>query len=298
MLRIVFLGTSAAIPSAKRNLSSIAIQKDGLVYLLDCGEGTQRQMMRFGVSYEKVSAIFLTHLHLDHVLGIFGLLETRKLKGRADKVKIFGPPGTKRALCGEAGEREGAEITELREPGKIFEGKDFSVSAFNSNHGLKYSFGYVFRENERIKFHAEKAHALGLKGKMFSEIQVKGKLKIGSKAVSLKDISYAVPGKCVVYTGDTKPIQNIAKIAKNADLLIHEATYCSGNGEEDFDRKALLRHHSTAKQAAQSAKKAKAKLLAITHISSRHPDGKVPEGEAKKIFPHSLCAKDGLELNL
>ncbi|MEM2963533.1 MAG: ribonuclease Z [Candidatus Anstonellales archaeon] len=289
MIRLVFLGTSAAIPSPDRNLSSIAIQKDGSVYLFDCGEGTQRQMMRYGVSYEKVVAIFITHLHLDHFLGIFGLLETRKLKGRTEKIKIFGPPGTKNLFEKE----EYVEVFDILRGGKVYSDKGFCVFAFRSNHGLKYSFGYIFQESEKIRFIAEKAHAMGLKGPMFSQILQKGKLKVGNRTILLSEISYKAKGKCIVYTGDTKPLHRVPQLAKNADIIIHDATY-----SVERSREARERNHSTSADAARFAKKAKSKLLILTHISGRYPNPTILEDEAKRIFKNSRAAYDGMEILL
>ncbi len=292
MFRIVFLGTSGAVPSSERSLPAIAMQRDGSVYLFDCGEGTQRQMMRFNVSYEKVKAVFLTHLHLDHVIGLFGLLETLKLKKRAG-LKIFGPPGTSALISPFAKEAGRAEIKEITGEEKIFETDDFSVSSFCTEHGLRHSFGYIIQEKEKIRFNAEKAHSLGMKGEMFREIQEKGKIKVEGKTIKLSEVACAVPGKKIIYSGDTKAFAGMAKIAKEADLLIHEGTY--GN---DREKEANERFHTSAVSAAKIAKKAKVKSLILTHISSRYPKAEVLEEEAKKVFANSRVAYDGMEISV
>lgn len=286
MFEITFLGTSCAVPTVQRNLSSIAVRREGDVFLLDCGEGTQRQMMRFGVSYMKVKAIFITHLHLDHFLGAFGLIETMALNGRAEKLTIYGPIGAK-ATFGRT--KEFVEIVEI--DGKIsadFGG--FIASSFKVKHS-RDSFGFAFEEKERLRFHEEKAKSLGIKGPMFTKIMKEGKLKIGKKTIKLSDVTYAQPGKKIAYTGDTAPCAETTKAAKGADLLIHEATFA-----EEKKGEAAEANHSTAQQAAEIAKKAGAKKLALTHISGRYKDTKILLGEAKSVFESVVVAEDGMAL--
>ncbi len=288
MFEITFLGTSCAVPTVQRGLSAIAVRKEGDVFLLDCGEGTQRQMMRFGVSYMRVKAIFITHLHLDHFLGAFGMIETMALNGRMEKLTIYGPPGSK-ATFGRP--KEFVEVLEIDGRFSVDFG-GFSVSAFPVKHS-RDSFGFSFEEKEKRRFYEEKAKSLGLKGPMFSEIMANGKLKVGKKTIKLADVTYASPGKKIAYTGDTLPCAETFRAAKNADLLIHEATFADEKKGEAAEAK-----HSTASQAADIAKKAGVKKLLLTHLSGRYKDTKILLEEAKAIFENTLVAEDGMRLEV
>lgn len=287
MFEVTMLGTASAVPTIQRSLPSIAVRHEGDVFLLDCGEGTQRQMMRFGVSYMKVKAIFITHLHLDHFLGAFGLIETMRLNGRKEKLSVYGPRGSSAVF----GKKEFLEVVEIDAKFSADFG-DFAVSAFPTLHS-RDSLGFVFEEKERRRFHEEKAKSLGLRGPMFTQIMQKGELSVGGKKVKLKDVTYVQAGKKLAYSGDTAPSAAVARAAKGADLLIHEATFC-----EDRKSEAAEAKHSTASQAAATAKKAGAKRLLLTHISGRYLDTKPMLEEAKAVFPETLVAEDGLKLSV
>ena len=288
MFEVTVLGTASAMPTVARSLPSIAVRNDGEVFLLDCGEGTQRQMMRFGISYMKVKAIFISHLHLDHFLGAFGMFETMGLNGRTEKLTLYGLVGSKATF----GRKDFLEIVEIAKDGPLADFGEFTVSAFPVQH-IPNSFGFVFEEKGRVRFYEDKAKAAGLKGKMFSEIAEKGSLKVEGKLVKLKDITYFQGGKKLVYTGDTVPLPSIAKIAKGADLLIHDSTFAS-----DKKTEAKETHHSTAEDAARTAKKAAVKRLLLTHFSGRYADASLLLSEARAIFPDASLASDGMKLEV
>jgi ribonuclease Z len=285
MFEIIFLGTSSATPTVERGLPSIAIRKEGKIILFDCGEGTQRQMMKFGVSYMKVDAIFISHLHLDHFLGLFGLIETMALHKREKPLEVFVPEGFK-----FFNKKPFLKITHIKDK-DVFEFGNFSVSVFKNNHAQP-SFAFLIKENDKIKFFEKKAKSLGIKGPLFSQILKEGELLIGKKKIKLKDVTYVQPGKKIVYSGDTAFLDEMIKIAKDADLLIHEATFCSDREEE-----AKNTLHSSAKQVAQLAKKAKVKKLVLTHLSGRYSDPELFLSDAKQ-FKNTIVAKDGLKFVL
>ena len=287
MFELTVLGTSSAMPTPERSLSCIAMRRDGDIFLFDCGEGSQRQMMRFGVSYMKVRAIFISHLHMDHFLGVFGLLETLRLNGRTEKLTIYAPRGAE----GVFGRKEFLEIKESDEKWSA-DFESFRVSAFATKHAGT-SFGFSIEEKEKVRFHEEKAKGLGLKGPMFTEIQKKGKLLVAGKTIKLKDVTYAQPGKKIVYSGDSAPCATLTRAAKDSDLLIHESTFGSDKEQEAKDTS-----HSTAENAAACAKKAGAKKLILTHFSGRYADTSQLLAEAKKIFPATEAAKDGMKLEV
>ncbi|MFA5750494.1 MAG: MBL fold metallo-hydrolase, partial [Candidatus Shapirobacteria bacterium] len=165
--------------------------------------------------------------------------------------------------------------------------------AFKLKHNIPLCLGYLFKEKSKIKFYEEKAKKVGLKGQQFTEIQNKGKLKIDNKVIKLSDISYTKEGKKIVFVADTLPIDTAIKYSKDADLLIHEATYLSS-----LEKEAKENFHSTAKQAAEIAKKANVKKLLLFHISQRHKNPQELEKEAKKVFKNTICSKDGLVLEI
>jgi len=294
MIRIVVLGSGGAVPAPDRNLTSIAMRYEGEVYLFDCGEGTQRQMMKYGISYAKVKAIFISHLHGDHIFGIPGLVHTLKLTERKEKLFIFGPPGTKERIEGlMGGEMNLVEVVEVDEKWKYeLKGKErnCSFSAFKVNH-IKNSFGYVFKEEEAPRFDIEVCQKLGIKGRMFKALQTKGEIEIKGKKIKLGDVTYSKPGKKIVYSGDTTYLKETVEQAKGADVIFHEATFM----EKDRDE-AEKDKHSTALDAARVAKEAGAKMLILYHISNRYKDLKEVKAEAAKEFDAVDVAFDSMEI--
>ena len=282
MLNLTFLGTSAGVPSPDRNLPSIAI-KYGDVYLFDCGEGSQRQMMKYGTGYGSVKHIFLTHLHLDHYLGIYGLAETLKMQG-IKGLNVYGP-GIRRLKFGG--------VVDLHEVDEhfVFKGK-LTVRAFKTEHDVP-SYGYIIETEPVRKFHEQKAKSMGVLGRLFTEIQEKGSLEIKGRKILLDEVSYVKPGKKIVISGDTLPCDATAAAAKDADLLIHEATFDSSLKDEAKSRK-----HSTGAAAAELAKKASVKKLILTHISARYKDGAELKKEAQEIFPETEVAWDGMSIDM
>ncbi|MBN2122264.1 ribonuclease Z [Candidatus Micrarchaeota archaeon] len=295
MITVTFLGTSGAIPSARRSMPSIALKYDEL-FLWDCGEGCQREMMRRGLGYGSVKAIFITHLHLDHFLGIFGLIETIRMNTQRESLLIFAPRGFSR-IVEEISPSMGwnpsfLDIREMRE-GELYRGRDYSILGFRVQHQKRAAFGLAFIEDDKNKFNEAKAKGLGLRGRMFREIQEKGEVVVEGKKVLLSEVSRVRKGLKIVYSGDTIPLDSTAEISLGADLLIHDSTF-----GEDLKDEAVERGHSTAKEAAKIAKKAKAKRLALTHISGRYNAGGQLEEEAREVFADSFVAQDGMEIEV
>lgn len=253
-------------------------------------------MMRYGVGYGAVKAIFISHMHLDHFLGIFGLIETIRMNTERESLIIFAPRGLAHILEAMSPtmnwNRSFLDLREIQE-GELYRGRDYSISAFRVEHMGKPSFGFVFKEDDKNKFNEKKAKGLGLQGKLFREIQEKGFVEVGGKKVKLEEVSWMRKGMKVVYSGDTGFDERIAGFAHDADLLIHEATF-----GEDLKEEAEKRGHTTAKGAARIAKKAGVERLALTHISGRYKGGKDLEKEAKEIFKNSFVVKDGDEVEI
>ena len=297
MIRVTFLGTAAARPTVRRNVSAIAIQREGDAFLLDCGEGTQRQMMRYGTGFS-VRDVFVTHLHADHFLGITGLLRTMALQGRTDPLRIFGPTSSRGTLeqvvsLGVDRMPFPLEIEELR-AGTQVEYDEFDVVAFPVDH-RKPALGYAFVEHERLgRFDITRARALGVpEGPLLGKLHLGEAVEVDGRRVDPADVvGPPRPGRVVVYTGDTRPSEATIEIAEGASLLIHEATF--GNDEADRARQT---YHSTASEAAALASKAGVRRLYLTHVSARYSDdASVLEGEAREAFPDAQIARDGLSV--
>ena len=301
-LALRFLGTAASRPTVERNTSSVAVTRDGETLLVDCGEGTQRQMMRYGVSFA-LGDIFFTHMHTDHVLGVVGLTRTLQLQDRAEPLRLWGPRGSARMLraaIGIGGERLGfpVEVTEV-EPGvPLQRAGGYAVVPFAVEHHGAPALGYAFVEEERRgRFDPEAARALGV-----PEGPLWGRLHRG-QAVTLDDGRVVDPatlvgptrsGRTVVITGDTRPCAATVDAAKGADLLVHEATFA-----DDEAPRARDTGHSTAREAATVARVAEVRRLVLTHISARYShDTRELEAEARSVFPEARVARDGLEIDV
>ncbi|CAN5690834.1 ribonuclease Z [soil metagenome] len=300
-LTLRFLGTSASRPTVERNVSSVALVREGETLLFDCGEGTQRQMMRYGISFS-LSRIFFTHMHADHMLGVIGLCRTLALGGRTEPMHLFGPPGSddllRRAIrLGTDNQPFPIEVTELA-PGDVLEHDQYSLSAFAADHGGKRALGYALIEKERLgRFDPAAARALGIpEGPLWGALH-RGKpvtLPDGRVVTAESLVGPPRPGRRVVLTGDSRPCEATIAAATGADLLVHEATF----SDEEAQR-ALETGHSTAREAAEVALKAGVGKLVLTHFSARYTrDAAELEKEARMVFRESYVARDGLELDV
>jgi ribonuclease Z len=291
-LELVFLGTAASAPTAARGTASTLIRRGGDRVLVDCGEGTQRQLLRSDVGLVDLEHIFLTHLHADHVLGLPGMLKTFGLRGREVPVTVYGPRGT-RALLGALGVVVGrvAYPLEIRDlgPGEVIGRDGYRIETFAVRHGTP-AVGYALREDERPgRFDAAAADALGV-----PDGPERGALQRG-EAVTLADgrtieaadvVGEARRGRVVVLTGDTAPAASVVEAAAGADVLVHEATFLA---EERM--RARETAHSTAGEAALVAREAQVGVLVLTHLSARYPPGEVAD-EARQLFPQTVVPRD------
>ncbi|MEB3196684.1 MAG: ribonuclease Z [Candidatus Sericytochromatia bacterium] len=269
-MQVVFLGTSGAVPTPERGLTATLLKRGGERVLVDCGEGTQRQLMRAGVGINQIGVILLTHFHADHYLGLPGMLKTWELWGRQEPVAIYGPKGLT-SMVTMFRRIVGSTTFEVSyhqvEAGHRFERDDWVITAIATDHRVA-SLGWSFVEPARPgRFDAARAEALGLKpGPDFGALQ-RGETVEGSQGpVSPAQVlGPSRSGRRVVVTGDTRPCQAVAEASQDADLLVHDATFA----EEAADR-ARETYHSTAAEAARLALEARVKMLALTHISFRH----------------------------
>ncbi len=299
-MQVTFLGTSAARPTVERNVTSITIAREGETLMFDCGEGTQRQMMRYGVSFT-LADIFVTHYHADHYLGLAGLLRTFGLQGRTEPMTLYGPAGAEKILgqmvsLGFERIPFPVEIIEVK-PGDKFDRGEYDIVVFRADHG-RNAVGYALVEHQRLgRFSPDKAREMGV-----PEGPLWGKLHRG-ETVTLDDgtsigpsdlVGDPRPGRKVVFTGDTKPCKDVVDISLGADLLIHDGTFTSEEEERANDTS-----HSTARGAAQVALSAGVKKLAITHLSARFSTDFYPLlDEAKEVFPNTVVVRDGMKLEI
>jgi ribonuclease Z len=300
-LSVRLLGTSASRPTVERNVSSLVILREGETLMFDCGEGTQRQMMRYGISFA-LEDIFFTHMHADHLLGVVGLIRTMALQGRHARRRLWGPRGSSRVLnraesLGFERATFPVEIIEL-EAGEKVDRQSYSIRAFAVEHRGSSSIGYALVEADRKgRFNPDLAREIGIpEGPLWGQIH-------RGKAITLDDgrviepsvlVGPERPGRTVVLTGDTRPCAATIDAARNADLLVNEATF----GDEEAER-AVETGHSTAREAARVAHDAGVRQLLLTHFSARYSrDAFELLREAQQVHSQTLIGKDGLELDV
>jgi ribonuclease Z len=291
-LDVVFLGTAGSMPTARRAPSATLVRRGGERLLFDCGEGTQRQLLRSDVGLVELHEIFLTHFHADHFLGLPGMLKSFALRGREAPLTLYGPQGldellrSLRRIFGRLSYE--VAVIELSE-GAALPREGYRLQTFEVRHG-RDALGYALVEDERPgRFDVAAADALGVpfgpeRGALQTGEQVT--LSDGGVVTPEQVLGEARPGRKLVLTGDTAPSDSVVEAARGADLLIHEATFC----EEEAER-ARETEHSTALEAARIARDAGVSLLALTHLSSRYGAGDI-EREARTIFPTTVVPRD------
>jgi ribonuclease Z len=295
MLRITFLGTGGSTPTPNRTPSAIAMNRKGELLLFDCGEGAQQQMMRAKTGM-KISAIFITHFHADHVLGIPGLLQTMALQGREEPLEIYGPRYVDKFLhhllaLGYAGRSFEVRAIELQ-PGDVVRRNGYTIRTVKTEHNV-VSIGYVLEEDMRPgRFNRERAIELGIKpGPLFARLQSGHSIIVDDTEIKPEQVlGPPRPGRKIVYTGDTRPCESVIEASKDADLLIHDSTLSVETQEYAIDYM-----HSTALEAAEVAKQAEVRKLILTHLSARYSDlegARKLKEEARQVFENTDVASD------
>ena len=296
MINITFLGTSSMIPTPERNHNSILISYKNHGILVDCGEGTQRQLRIARIKPSKITKLLITHWHGDHVLGIPGLIQNLAAHNSKNTLDIYGPKGSKKYLKNMLSgivvqEKVKYEVKELSSG--VFYKNDFILEALPLDH-ITPCLAYSFKERDSRKINLGYTKKFGLtrhpllgnlqRGK---DIVYKGKKIQASKATTL------IKGKKIAIVMDTAPTKNAVKIAKDSDILITEATW-----SKELEKFVMKRKHLTAELAAKIAKQANAKKLILTHFSQRYKDIKQLETEAKKVFKNTVLAEDFMQINI
>ncbi|HUH82397.1 MAG TPA: ribonuclease Z [Nitrososphaerales archaeon] len=296
---MTFLGTSAAVPTSTRALPAVAIRREGEVILMDCGEGVQRGALEQSVGLGGPMTILITHLHGDHVAGILGLLQTMSLAQRRKPLKLVGPQKLRKWL----------EITSemlhvgltfpiefvSASPGSSIRTPGFRVRTARAKHSVE-AFSYVVEENTRPGvFYPDRARALGIpEGKLWSDLQRGRSVQVDGKRISPSQVTGPPrPGRRIGYSGDTRPSPSLARFFSRCDLLIFDSTFSDGDRDRALDRK-----HSTSTEAATLARRAGARRLALTHFSARYTSTAGLVREARRVFPNTVAARDGLSLEV
>jgi len=294
-MRAVVLGSGGAFPTERRMLPSVALLREGEMFIFDCGEGTQLQLGRSHLGWARLQAILITHLHGDHIIGLAGLLMTMSMGERKEPLFIYGPPGVgdyvdlnRKYL--KFGVGYPLEIRELDGGGIVREEEEYALEAIPVRHRV-FTLAYRLREKPRPgRFDLEKARALGIPpGPLYKEIQ-------SGREATLPDGRVVKPGeilgppragRTVVYMVDTRPFPGGVEFARGADLLIHDGMF-----DDELKDEARERGHSTAREAAELAKEAGVSRLVLVHISPRYQAIQTLVEEARSVFPETRVARD------
>jgi ribonuclease Z len=296
---VTFLGTSSAAPTDKRGLPAIAIRREGQIIIMDCGEGVQRQVSASGIGLGKEMAILVTHLHGDHVTGLLGLLQTMSMAQRRKPLDIVGPAKLLKWLQVTSellhiGLTFPIRFSKARQ-GTVLRLKDFRVKATRALHSIE-AYSYLVEEHGRPGvFYPEKAKALKVpEGKLWSRLQNGHGIRANGKTVPSSAVTGPPrPGRKVGYSGDTRPTPRLARFFVGCDLLIFDSTFRHSDADKAAERK-----HSTSAEAAELAKKAGVRKLVLTHFSARYTSTSSLVREARRIFPNTVAAADGMSLEV
>ena len=298
-MKLVFLGTSAAQPTEKRGLSCICLEKEGEILMFDAGESAQISYMKSGLGWNKKMKLFVTHLHGDHCVGILGLLQTMSMQNRTESLEIFGPKGIDEFLAANIkilnfGLPFSILITIVNE-GTIYENNKFLIHAAKANHSIT-AFSYLFEEKDKPgRFNVEKAKELGIpEGELWNKLQNGIDVINNEKIIKPEQVlGKKRSGKKIGISGDTMPTKELEEFFNECDYLVFDSTFL-----DEEKQKAQDTCHSTAKQAAELAKKANVKNLILTHFSARYKDEIGHKTEAEQIHNSVITAKDLLEVEI
>jgi len=298
-MKLVFLGTSAAQPTAERGMTCICLVLDREILMFDAGEGAQIAFQKSKLGWNKKMKIFVTHLHGDHCVGILGLLQTMSLQNRTESVDIYGPTGIEEFIAVNLkilnfGLTFPVRIIRIKE-GLVFEDSTYSIHVCEAEHSIP-AYSYLFTEKDKPgKFYPQKAKELGIpEGKLWHELQNDIEVKIGEKTIKPSDVmGEKRKGRKIGISGDTRPTQKLEEFFQDCDYMTFDSTY-----SDTLRDKAKENYHTTAKEAAELAKRARVSNLILTHFSARYEDVEELVNEAKTIHDSVVAAKDLLEINI
>ena len=297
-MEITFLGTSSAVHSKERNQVSIALKAFGDVMLFDCGEGTQRQLIEAKISPMKITKIFISHFHGDHILGLGGLIQSLGFRGREKDLDIYGPKGLQRIInaisnFGYFQINYNLNIHEI-DDGTIIETEEYVVECAKVEHNIP-SYAYSIREKKKPLFLRKKAEELGIPpGPLYGKLHKGEEVEFEGRIIKPEQVlGEAKKGKKISYSGDTRPCEEMIRLARDSDILIHESTY-----EAEDHQRAVDNAHSTSVEAAEIAREANVNELVLTHISTRYTSDENILSEAQKVFKNTKVAKDYMKIDL
>ncbi|MCH7535267.1 MAG: ribonuclease Z [Bacteroidetes bacterium] len=299
---VTILGSSSATPTSRRNPSAQVLNMDGKLFLIDCGEGTQIQLRRFRIRFQRIHHIFITHLHGDHYLGLMGLLQTMHLLGKTSVVNIYGPENLKPIILEQLALTDSFINYELvfnkvnfNQLECVYEDDKLTVESFPLDHRVNCA-GYIFKEKKRDrKLIKKEAERYGLTIEDIVKVK-KGESFITKEGKEIKSEDLTTPTRAprsYAYCSDTAYKEDIVPIVKGVDLLYHEATFMN-----DMEDRAASTKHSTAMQAAKIARQAKVSKLVLGHFSARYKDLTPLLNEAQKVFENSILASDGMTFEI
>ena len=297
-LKIVFLGTSSALPTRERGLSCTCIVREGQVLMFDAGEGAQTAYLKARLGWNRPMKIFITHMHGDHCIGLLGLLQSMSMRGRTKPLEIYGPMGVDEFVS--------ANVRILRfglafpimiravEEGEMLDGGSYAVSACRSAHAIE-SYAYRLQEKPKRRFSREKAMALGVpEGRLWGRLQRGEDVKAGGRVVKPDDVmGEPQRGKGIGISGDTRPTDELKSFFSECDWLVFDSTFA-----DSLKQQALAKFHSTAREAAVLARDAGAVHLILTHFSARYDDVQQLVDEARSVHGSVLAAKDLMEIDV
>lgn len=297
-MEIIFLGTSSAVPTLERNHPSIALRAFAEVMLFDCGEGTQRQLIEAKISPMKITKIFISHFHGDHILGLGGLIQSLGFRGREKDLDIYGPKGLQRIInaisnFGYFQINYNLNIHEI-DDGTIIETEDYVVECAKVEHNIP-SYAYSIREKKKPLFLRKKAEELGIPpGPLYGKLHKGEEVEFEGRIIKPEQVlGEAKKGKKISYSGDTRPCEEMIRLARDSDILIHESTY-----EAEDHQRAVDNAHSTSVEAAEIAREANVNELVLTHISTRYTSDENILSEAQKVFKNTKVARDYMKIDL
>lgn len=298
-MKLVFLGTSGAMPTENRGLSCICLEREGEILMFDAGEGAQISFMKSGLGWNKKMKIFVTHMHGDHCIGLLGILQTMAMKNRTEPIEIYGPSGIDEFISANIkilnfGLTFPVLITVIDE-GTVLESEKYNVYSCKANHSIS-AFSYLFKEKDKPgKFHLEEAKRLKIpEGRLWNDLQNGKIIHVDGRTINPEQVlGDKRPGKKIGISGDTIPTEELKKFFSNCDYLVFDSTFL-----EEVKDKAAETFHSTARQAAVLAKNAGVKNLILTHFSARYKDEIKSLEEAKQVHESVIAARDLLELEI
>ncbi|MCL4337704.1 MAG: ribonuclease Z [Candidatus Thermoplasmatota archaeon] len=296
-IKITFIGTGGSWPSPGRGLPAVAVQIDEIINLFDCGEGSQKQLMKSNLSFMAIDNVFITHFHGDHFLGLLGMVQSMSFNNREKPLHIYGPKGAIRTLSSALNIGYYRPKFEIRvgelEADRTYDLGKFRISTMKNDHTVP-AMSYRLEEPDMVRIDKEKAEVLGIPSKKLEELRTKGILALEGKTYTLDQVSAGIrKGRKIVYTGDTRPLDTMVEFARGVDVLIHETST-----DSTLEPKVNEFGHTSARQAAEIAKKAGVEKFFLYHYSPRYESIDSLIKEALEIYPQSVASKELMEYDI